>query len=147
MSADEKAAAPLFSRELQFACQGCGRCCAGPGGHVFVEEDEAQALAGCLGLAPGDFLTRFTRRHEGRIALIDAPGGDCVFLRGNRCAVYRARPWQCRAWPFWFRNVRSDEAWRLTARSCPGVGRGRRHTPLEIQAWLDGRPTSKRSQR
>jgi hypothetical protein len=31
---------------------------------------------------------------------------------------------QCRTWPFWFANMRSEERWKSVLRECPGIGNG-----------------------
>ena len=46
----------------------------------------------------------------------------CIYLDGEKkCTVYEARPAQCRSFPFWAENVRSDRSWQLTVSSCPGL--------------------------
>ena len=47
--------------------------------------------------------------------------------------VYAARPQQCRSWPFWPENMRK-KVWNLeVVPGCEGIGRGRRHSPAEIE--------------
>jgi Fe-S-cluster containining protein len=59
-----------------------------------------------------------------------------VFLDGVRCSVYRARPEQCRTWPFWPENM-SERVWtKEVKRDCPGIGIGRLHSPREIEREL-----------
>jgi hypothetical protein len=122
---------------VRFACQGCGGCCRGPGGYVFLGQGEAEEIARHLGLPVHLFLEAFTRRAEGRTALVDAASGDCWFLGDTGCAVYPARPRQCRTWPFWFANVRSDRDWEEAMRTCPGIGRGDLLPPGEIARRLE----------
>ena len=101
-------------------------------------------MARHLDLDEAEFASRFTRRAEGRTALVDSAEGNCVFLRAGRCAVYAARPWQCRSWPFWHRNLRSREAWDRTGAVCPGIGKGREHATEEVREWLEGSPFLKK---
>ncbi len=42
----------------------------------------------------------------------------------RKCTVYEDRPRQCRTWPFWDSNVRTEEAWQQTCEVCPGSGKG-----------------------
>jgi Fe-S-cluster containining protein len=132
--------ASLIGPGLRFCCQGCGRCCSGPGGYVFLTEEEGRAMATHLGCAPEEFFASFTRRAEGRTALIDVGNGNCRFLTSRGCSIYAVRPYQCRSWPFWFANLRSREAWEEAARGCPGIGQGELHSAEEILRWLDGSP-------
>lgn len=52
------------------------------------------------------------------------PNGDCVFFESNRCQIHPVKPKQCRLYPFWFKNVRSEQVWRSTGAECPGIGQG-----------------------
>jgi Fe-S-cluster containining protein len=55
-----------------------------------------------------------------------------VFFRKGRCAIHPVKPTQCRLYPFWFKNVRSREAWEKTVAECPGIGQGPLVTPVDI---------------
>jgi Fe-S-cluster containining protein len=112
---------PWYADGLRFACTGCGRCCTGGDGYVWVTPAEIFALAERLGVTVNEFGRRYLRRFEGRYALLDGPGGSCVFLAGKTCSVYEARPAQCRAFPWWPVNLRSPQAWREAATSCEGI--------------------------
>ena len=71
---------------------------------------------------PLEAFTRKVLRAVGsRLSLIERPDGDCIFYRDG-CGVYPVRPAQCRAFPFWTINLRSPEAWRSAASTCPGIG-------------------------
>lgn len=112
---------PWYADGLRFECTGCGRCCTGSGGYAWVTVDEAFALAAGLGLDVNEFGRRYLRRVNGRYALVDCPGGDCVFLVGKTCAVYENRPAQCRAFPWWPATLRSPGAWKRAAEGCEGI--------------------------
>ena len=112
---------PWYAAGLRFECTGCGQCCTGGDGYVWVTMREIRALASRFGLEPDEFGRRYLRRFEGRYALVDAAGGTCVFLRGKSCTVYEDRPAQCRAFPWWPVNLKSPEAWKRAATSCEGI--------------------------
>lgn len=107
---------------LAFECTACGRCCTGKSGYVWVGRREIDELAGRLGLTLDELGRRYLRRVGRAYALLERPvTGDCVFLDGTRCTVYDVRPSQCRAFPFWRRNVATPDAWEETARACEGI--------------------------
>ncbi len=107
---------------VRFRCTGCGRCCEGPEGYVWLELSDIERLAGHLDMDRFAFTRTYVRRVHREFALIDQPNGDCVFYRrGEGCTVYAARPRQCRTFPFWPEIVRSERSWRAAARNCPGI--------------------------
>jgi len=117
---------PWYRQGLSFQCTGCGSCCAGEPGYVWVNQGEIEALAGAVGLKPAEFEEAFVRPVGRRKSLVEQPNGDCVLFDrlARRCKVYAVRPRQCRTWPFWESNLRTPEDWEQTCRHCPGSGRG-----------------------
>lgn len=131
---------PFFRRQaLHFECTRCGVCCTGgPDEHVFLEPGEAEALAAELALERSVFARRhLTRTEEGDPVLRMRADGACSLLAADgTCGAYRARPLQCRTYPFWPELVHTAKAWRREARRCEGIDRGAR-VPLErIEAAL-----------
>ena len=127
--------APWYRDGLRFRCTGCGNCCTGAPGYVWVTPAEIAAMAAALDMDEPQFGKRYVRRVGNRYSLVELPGGDCIFFDpGVRtCRLYGHRPRQCRTWPFWPSNLRSAETFNEVARSCPGAGRGRLYTPHEIE--------------
>jgi len=117
---------PWFQEGLRFTCTQCGDCCTGAPGYVWVNQEEIGALARRLSLSVDEFEQKYVRRVGIRKSLIEFPNGDCVLFdsQTRKCTVYEDRPRQCKTWPFWESNVRSEEAWADTCRVCPGSGRG-----------------------
>ena len=117
---------PWYHEGLRFECIGCGRCCTGDPGYVYVVPSEIEALAKAVGMPVPDFEKTYVRQAGRRRSLVELPNGDCVFFDGQRrcCEVYAARPRQCRTWPFWESNLRTPERWQQTCRACPGSGDG-----------------------
>jgi uncharacterized protein len=122
---------PWFRQGLKFSCTGCGCCCTGAPGYVWVNKAEIEALAEAAGIELAEFERCYVRTVGIRKSLLEYANGDCVFFDGeNRnCRVYEARPRQCRTWPFWPSNLASPASWERTSERCPGCNRGRR-TPL-----------------
>ena len=119
-----------YAKGLHFHCTQCGECCTGSPGYVDFTPAELEAMARALGILPDELLKAYARRHNGYWSLreVEVDGAyDCVFLRRDpetgaaRCAVYEARPSQCRTWPFWPENLESRRAWSEAARQCPGM--------------------------
>ena len=117
---------PWYRNGLRFKCTGCGQCCSGEPGYVWVTNEEISALAESLAVSVTDFEAAFVRPVGRRKSLIEMPNGDCVFLDADtrHCKLYKVRPAQCRTWPFWESNIRSRQAWEAICRICPGSGQG-----------------------
>jgi uncharacterized protein len=127
---------PWYKDGLKFQCTGCGDCCTGAPGYVWVNNDDTKALAAEVGLEIAEFEARYVRQIGVRRSLNEFENGDCVFFDGKtrKCQVYAARPRQCRTWPFWDSNIRTPEAWADTCEVCPGSGTGKLYQLEAIQA-------------
>ena len=113
---------PWFAGGLRFACTGCGACCTGPAGAVYLSERDLKRLCAALDVSREAFVARYTRSMDGQLALADKTGSEeCVFLEGTACGVYAARPEQCRTYPFWLMNILTPEDWEATAAVCEGI--------------------------
>ena len=130
---------PWFQEGLKFACTGCGDCCTGAPGYVWVNKAEVAALAGAIGIDVSEFERRYVRKVGIRKSLIEWGNGDCIFFHGESrtCQVYDVRPRQCRTWPFWPSNLASPATWEDTGERCPGCNRGRLVPLAEMLAQLD----------
>ena len=101
---------PWYHEGLKFTCTQCGDCCTGAPGFVWVNQAEIDAMAAKLGLETDEFERRFVRKVGIRRSLTEYPDGDCILLdpQTRKCSVYEARPRQCRTWPFWDSNLRTE---------------------------------------
>ena len=118
---------PWFKDGLKFRCTGCGDCCTGAPGYVWVNREEIVALATRFAITPAEFEEKYVRKVGVRKTLVEYDNGDCVFFDNatRKCTVYEERPRQCRTWPFWESNLRTPEAWEQTCQVCPGSGKGK----------------------
>ena len=120
---------PWYIGGLRFECTGCGGCCGGAPGYVWVDDAEIATLAAAVGMSSADFEKQYVRRvgSRGR-SLKERPDGDCVLLSAadRRCMAYAVRPRQCRTWPFWDSNLATRAHWDLAAAGCPGCNCGER---------------------
>jgi Fe-S-cluster containining protein len=128
----------FFDEGIRFTCVECGQCCKGaPGAVIAVRDEEVQAIADHLGIDRETFNTRYLHAAGQGMSIREKPNGDCIFLEGMRCAIYPVRPTQCRTYPFWFKNLRSEEQWSRACRECPGIGHGRLYARDEILAQIE----------
>jgi hypothetical protein len=130
---------PWYKDGLRFTCSGCGDCCTGSPGYVWVNQADIDAMAAKIGLPVDEFERLFVRHVGVRRSLNEYSNGDCVFFdnKTRKCRVYEARPRQCRTWPFWDSNVRTREAWAETCQVCPGSGHGRLYQLEEVQRQVE----------
>ena len=125
---------PWYTEGLSFECQKCGDCCRGPGGYVWLSEEEARRIAEVLQLDFNKFAQTMLRQTMSGIALVDGPNGDCPLLAEDGCRVYEDRPRQCRTWPWWREVVANPERWEREKTRCPGIGQGKLHSRVYIEA-------------
>ena len=122
---------------LRFECTGCGKCCTGASGTIFVNDREADAIAVRLGITVKEFLANHAYPVKGGHSIREKENGDCVFLSGKLCGIYEDRPTQCRTFPFWPEVLRNEGRWNETARDCEGMGQGKLYSKEEIMTILN----------
>ncbi len=127
--------APWYKDGLKFECTGCGDCCTGEPGHVWINKEEIAAMAAVVEMEIDQFQALYVRMIGIRKSLREYTNGDCVFFdsEARTCKVYDARPRQCGTWPFWDSNLRTEKLWDETCTWCPGCGKGKKHTFEEIE--------------
>ncbi len=123
----------FFDDGICFECCRCGRCCGGEPGTIYITRDEIASLAGFFHLSVAEFTKRYLYPFKDSFSIGEHRDGRCLFF-DNGCTVYPLRPGQCRTYPFWFCNLRSQERWRQVEKACPGIGTGRRYSRDEILA-------------
>ena len=126
---------PWYRDGLNFTCTQCGDCCTGGPGTVWVTDEELQEIAEYLDKPIGEIRLFHTRIIRGRMSLTEFANGDCTFFDpwARKCTVYKARPTQCRTWPFWNSHLASPEAWKKVCDICPGSGEGAFFSLEQIQ--------------
>ncbi len=127
-----------YADGLHFGCEQCGQCCTGEPGYVWVSRYELGLIAKFLGMSESELRADYIRRVGLRISLTERPNGDCMFLEkakgGRGCRIYSVRPLQCRTWPFWNLNLRSQNSWNKAGVKCCGINKGEFHSFEEIEA-------------
>lgn len=121
-----------YKEGLRFECTGCGKCCKGAPGYVWLTLEEMASIADFLKLPFDQFTKKYVRQVNQDYSLIEV-GDDyaCVFLEENRCTIYEVRPKQCRTFPFWGKNLKSKEHWEKLKSSCEGIHDEATLIPLE----------------
>jgi Fe-S-cluster containining protein len=113
-----------YNQGLNFKCTGCGKCCTGSSGYVWVSQEEIASIALYLKLDINEFVKKYIRVINGRFSLkekINGPDFDCIFLKEKQCQVYEVRPVQCKSFPWWKENLISKESWNEASKECEGI--------------------------
>ena len=126
----------FFDHGIRFECQKCGACCTGGPGYIYVDDQEVRRIARFLDISRDVFVDRYLYPFRDSYSIAEYQDGRCVFFE-NGCRIYPVRPTQCRTFPFWFQNLRSEENWRGVCNRCPGIGKGPRYDKEEIFELID----------
>jgi uncharacterized protein len=121
----------FFDQGLCFDCLRCGACCTGAPGTIYVGPREIAPIADLLKLPLSVFTDRYLYPFKDSFSIREDSLGNCLFYKKG-CAIYAVRPLQCRTFPFWFDNLRSEKRWLETGRRCPGIGQGRHYRKDEL---------------
>jgi Fe-S-cluster containining protein len=124
----------FFDQGLRFACQRCGRCCIGESGSIYMGFEEINRIARHLDISVERFLRVYAYPFKDSYSIREDTEGRCLFFKEG-CGIYKVRPLQCRAFPFWFDNIRSEQRWHAVRAQCPGIGRGRLFAFGQILEW------------
>lgn len=130
----------VLEKGVRFSCQGSGKCCLSRGeyGYVYLTLKDRKRMALFLGLKTPQFTKQFCYKSDDGLFYLKGLDKNeaCVFLQSKKCSIYEARPSQCRTWPFW-PEVMNPKAWSEEVASfCPGINKGRYHSPREIKEVL-----------
>lgn len=123
----------FYARGLHFECTGCGECCKLGGGFVYPTLEDVGFAARHLDMSVNNFTETYMELHEGQYVFKN-DGDNCIFYGQNGCTIYEARPTQCRTFPFWKTNLKSQYRWKLIEEECEGIGQGRLFSFDEIEA-------------
>lgn len=121
----------FFDNGIRFQCQRCGACCTGEPGTIYVEQSEIPRIAHFTGIPLHDIIEKFLYPFRDSYSIREDQEGRCFFYN-NGCTIYPVRPNQCRSFPFWLENLRSEKEWRWVSDRCPGIGRGKLYTKMQI---------------
>ncbi len=107
----------------QIDCRECAECCRVT--EVQLAERDVEHLARFLGISAKRFLEDYTALDADGAIILRKTEKGCVFLDGNDCTVYEARPGNCERFPHLLRGAGSLESrmWDFADRAayCPIV--------------------------
>jgi len=125
---------------VQFKCQDCCSNCCKTGGVVLISEEDVTKISKYLKISRDEFYKKFTKEEGKKIYLIDREIDDCIFLKNDKCSIYPVRPIQCKTFPFWPQNVKSEKRWNMVMNECPGIGEGKEYSRQDIEKVFEGKP-------
>ena len=101
-----------YNEGIRFKCQGSSNCCVSRGeyGFVYLSNKDVQRLSLFTKLKKNDFINIYCDKTDGFTHLKEKfKNGNCIFLKNKKCTIYKARPTQCRTWPFWNENLNAKK--------------------------------------
>jgi uncharacterized protein len=107
--------------EAEIDCTQCANCCRVT--EVGITERDIEKLAKFIGLSEREFVQQFTATDAAGVRILKRNEKGCVFLEGNLCTVYEARPHNCANFPHVVRGTGSiaSRMWEFLDRAgyCP----------------------------
>ncbi|HTW67014.1 MAG TPA: YkgJ family cysteine cluster protein [Bryobacteraceae bacterium] len=107
--------------EAEIDCTACANCCRVT--EVGITERDIEKLAKFIGVSEREFLEQFTASDATGARILKRNEKGCVFLEGNLCTVYEARPNNCANFPHVVRGTGSiaSRMWEFLDRAgyCP----------------------------
>ena len=111
------------SVEEQIDCTACANCCRVA--TVRVTERDVEKLTRYIGVTPAQFREQYTTEDPDEGLILKRNASGCVFLEGNLCTVYEARPQTCVHFPHLVHGAGSlvSRLWQMVDRAsyCPIV--------------------------
>ena len=117
----------IYKKGIRFECQGSSNCCVSHGkyGFVYLSKKDLKKIATFFNLSILKFVNKFCDYTDNFLHLKETKkNGDCIFLNKKKCSIYKARPIQCRTWPFWNENMNAKSWNENVVNFCPGIGKG-----------------------
>lgn len=115
----------IIAQEIEESidCRACANCCRVA--TTTLTERDIQKLVRYLRIKREDFLRDYTTLSEEEGRILKRTETGCIFLSGNECTVYDARPSTCEDFPHLVRGSGSfvNRMWQMADRAtyCPIV--------------------------
>lgn len=91
--------------EAEIDCTACANCCRVT--EVGITAKDVEKLAKFVGASEREFMEQFTALDKSGALILKRNESGCVFLQGNLCSVYEARPQNCANFPHVVRGTGS----------------------------------------
>ena len=109
--------------EAEIDCTACANCCRVT--EVGITERDVEKLAKFIGVSESEFMAQYTAVDKSGALILKRNKEGCVFLEGDLCSVYEARPQNCANFPHVVRGTGSiaSRMWEFLDRVgyCPIV--------------------------
>ena len=113
--------------EDKIDCRACANCC--KVAETNISERDVEKLARFLRITPKQFIAEYTtmsvQEEEEEDLILRRTDAGCIFLDGNDCSIYEARPDTCSNFPHLIRGAGSIQSrmWQMIDRAtyCPIV--------------------------
>lgn len=114
---------PWYKSGLPFKCTGCGKCCEGSPGYIWVSKKEVEEIATFLKISIEKLTEKYLIQVGDKLSIRDLKHANyrCVFLKDSKCQIYPVRPIQCRTYPFWPNILKNSKEWNQEANVCEGI--------------------------
>lgn len=106
-------------------CNSCqGNCCIGESGNIWITRQEIEYLKNHLNITIEELAHKYIEKRGYRYSIKERKLAEdnyaCIFfdLEKKQCAIYEARPNQCRTFPFWeyFKTNKQE-----VIKECPAI--------------------------
>ena len=125
----------LIEKGINFKCQGSSNCCVSRGsyGYVYLTKNDLLRFSKYFKISTSLFKKKYCQYTDGFMHLKEVnKNGNCIFLKNKKCTIYKARPTQCRTWPFWKENMNVKRWNNDIKKFCPGIGKGKKYNLKQI---------------
>jgi uncharacterized protein len=104
--------------ESEIDCTVCANCC--KEATVKLAERDIEKLAKFLRIKSAEFKRDYTELSEEEGVILKRTEAGCIFLDGNLCSIYEARPHNCENFPHLVRGEGSlvSRMWEMKDRAC-----------------------------
>jgi Fe-S-cluster containining protein len=104
--------------EERIDCTACANCCRVATARI--TRRDVDKMARFLRIAPARFLAEYTDEMQDEGLILKRTATGCIFLSGNECTIYEARPHTCEAFPHLLKGDGSlvSRMWDFNDRAC-----------------------------
>jgi len=116
----------IYPIGVHFECQRCANCCRDTEKRIrriLLSEVDVRRIREKTKLQTKNFAYLLKGETPFKLEMKKI-NGKCIFLKGNKCRIYLARPLICRCFPFWIEKTKESFIFKVSS-DCPGIGKGK----------------------